>query len=190
MYDASNQKLQTLILASTVMFVSLSTVMIQGNLGAQPILILPNIATVRCMAISGAASFFFLFISIVMCVELLNRSARFMMNMSDYQQIKIDKSNDEYEEHVFGVDDPVYNLDSKIVRDQWIGHETMMLKEIRKMRERRRNIFQHPDKKSFFRKSFSQFWTSIQSELWCADLCFYLGAYCMLLATGISASYT
>ena len=102
MYDASNQKLQTLILSSTVMFVSLMTIMIQP----QEVLTITCVYTCayaytsafifgdsdclrthiymqdhyetfplahRLMSFFGALSFFFLFASIVMCIELLNR---------------------------------------------------------------------------------------------------------------------
>ena len=85
MYDASNQKLQTLILSSTVMFVSLSTVIIQGQADTKD-----TSAPVYCMAAFGSLSFSLLFASIVSCIELLNRTAKFMMKQSDSHQFRID----------------------------------------------------------------------------------------------------
>jgi hypothetical protein len=194
MYDASNQKLQTLILASTVMFVSTSTVMIQGNLGAEPNPEDPNLSTVRAMAVFGSLSFFFLFVSIVLCVELLNRSASFMMNMSDYQQMKIelyhgiDDDDDEDEDGEKAkkyLKEVVAVKNSTDVKKRWLNHEARMADTMRLVRADREDVFEYPEKRNFFQKSFSQFWTSIETELHCADISFYAGTWFMLLATGI-----
>lgn len=97
MYDASNQKLQTLILASTVMFVSLSTVMVQGSITPGT----PK-AVISCIAFSGGLSFFCLLVSIVLSVELLHKTSHSMMNEAEYQQYKIEnfiKTNNGFNFH-------------------------------------------------------------------------------------------
>lgn len=188
MYDASNQKLQTLILASTVMFVALSTVMIQGNLGSQPILQPQTVYTrmsIQFMSVFGALSFLCLFFSIIMCIELLNRSARFMMTMSDYQQLKIDDFNQDKAAYSLQEKDFVVGSTGKEVEEKFNRHEKDISQTMKSIRDHRKDIFEHPDKKAFFQKSFSQFWTSIEKELYFADLFFYSGTWFMLLATAL-----
>jgi hypothetical protein len=79
-YETRNQQLQTIIVASSVMFAALSTVIIQG--------VLPQGTTPRepyitlALAISGGLSFTALFLCIVFCVELLMKASRFMIKRS------------------------------------------------------------------------------------------------------------
>ena len=77
MYDSRNQQLQTIIVASSVMFAALSTVIIQG--------VLPQGTTSTylwvtvTMGVSGGLSFTMLFLSIVYCVEILMKASKFMI---------------------------------------------------------------------------------------------------------------
>jgi hypothetical protein len=79
-YETRNQQLQTIIVASSVMFAALSTVIIQG--------VLPQGTTPRepyitlALAVSGGFSFTALFLCIVICVELLMKASRFMIKKS------------------------------------------------------------------------------------------------------------
>lgn len=73
MFDQRNQNFQTIILASSVMFTGLSTAIVDG--------ILPEHSTafvVVAFALTSALSFFFLFICVVICIELVIRASNFM----------------------------------------------------------------------------------------------------------------
>ena len=73
MYDQRNAEFQTMIISSTVMFMALSTVIIQG--------FLPSTASeniYETSAASSALSFLFLFICIVIFSKIVNRTSNFM----------------------------------------------------------------------------------------------------------------
>ncbi len=73
MFDQRNQQFQTIILSSSVMFSALSTVIIQG--------ILPDTSgdiIFVSYALTTSLSLAFLFIAIVMCIEIITRASKFM----------------------------------------------------------------------------------------------------------------
>eukprot|EP01031_Cornospumella_fuschlensis_P037005 gene37005-44902_t len=73
MFDQRNQSLQTLILASSVMFTGLITAITNSSLP------LPTSAFMSIsFAVTTSMAFLFLFICIVVCIELIIRSSNFM----------------------------------------------------------------------------------------------------------------
>lgn len=80
MHDQRNQQLQTIILSSSVMFSSLSTVIIQGPLN-------PSSSSFLLISysLSSSLSFGSLFICIVISIEIIMRSSRFMYEKSKNQ---------------------------------------------------------------------------------------------------------
>ena len=85
MYDQRNQQLQTLILSSTVVFAALSTIIIQGILPQQLFdgsVDSPVDTTLIPIAFSflNCASFTFLFLTVVLCIEVMRISSKFMIN--------------------------------------------------------------------------------------------------------------
>jgi hypothetical protein len=73
MFDQRNQNFQTIILASSVMFTALSTVIIDGALPTQT-----SEALIVAFSLTSALSFAFLFLSMVICMELVMRASSFM----------------------------------------------------------------------------------------------------------------
>lgn len=80
MFDQRNQQLQTIILSSSVMFSALSTVIIQGPLNAEASSFLIVSYSVVC-----SLSFAALFITIVICMEIVMRASRFMLTGSQLE---------------------------------------------------------------------------------------------------------
>lgn len=77
MFDQRSQQFQTVILASTVMFTSLTMVIVQG--------VLPDTTSSAlkvAYAITGSLSFSFLFLTIVTSIEVINRASVFMYKRS------------------------------------------------------------------------------------------------------------
>ena len=73
MFDQRNQSFQTIILASSVMFTALSTAIVDGNLAdssSQLIII--------AYALTSSLSFAFLFLCVVICIEIVMRASSFM----------------------------------------------------------------------------------------------------------------
>ena len=167
------------------------------------------------MSFFGALSFFFLFASIVMCIELLNRTSRFMMTQSDHYQFRIekvckfnvknDKSNARYDRYFVDEEEEEEedeNGGDRIHTDRWLSHWSEHQREIfgkmRKRRNQRRKVWamdriiSQADVESniysrtstpHFKRSFGQFWASVQREAYAADLFFYLGTWSMLALT-------
>lgn len=81
MFDQRNQQLQTMILASSVMFSALSTVIIQGFLDTSAI----SPFLVIGYSLSTSLSFAFLFLSIVISIEIILRASKFMYHRSTRQ---------------------------------------------------------------------------------------------------------
>lgn len=73
MYEQRNSQFQTIIVASTVMFGALCTVIIEGNLPLET----GKVETIILMAFSGT-SFALLFMCMVLSLKLILRSSRFM----------------------------------------------------------------------------------------------------------------
>lgn len=90
MFDQCNQSLQTVLLGNCIMFASLSTVIFQGFICGTPDM---NPDLVSCenvdgyvfisYSLSSALSFAFLFISIVLCIEVILLSTHFMYNRAN-----------------------------------------------------------------------------------------------------------
>jgi hypothetical protein len=73
MFDQRNQQFQTTIISSSVMFSALSTVIIQGPLSNQASKFL-----LISYSLTTSLSFAFLFLSIVLCIEITSRASKFM----------------------------------------------------------------------------------------------------------------
>lgn len=79
-YDQRNQQLQTLILSCTVMFGALSTIMVQGSLAdASPK------GMVILFSIVNGLSFACLVGCLVLCIEILSLTSRFMICKANFQ---------------------------------------------------------------------------------------------------------
>ena len=87
MFDQRNQSFQTIILSASVMFSSLATVIIQG--------FLPKNAGVELYvlyAITCSFSFLFLFLSIVLCIEVILRASNFMVYRASQHTLQLKES--------------------------------------------------------------------------------------------------
>jgi hypothetical protein len=73
MYEQRSQEHGTIILSSTIMFSALCTVMFQAQLPLDS-----GFEVEIAMSIAAGASFFFLFISIVLCTKIVIRSSKYM----------------------------------------------------------------------------------------------------------------
>jgi hypothetical protein len=73
MFDQRNQSFQTIILASTVMFSALASIIVDGNLPLHSGAFLLVAYSLTC-----SLSFSFLFLCIVFCIELVIRTSSFM----------------------------------------------------------------------------------------------------------------
>ena len=73
MFDQRNQSFQTIILASSVMFSALASIIVDGNLPVNSGKFLLVAYSLTC-----SLSFSFLFLSIVFCIELVIRTSSFM----------------------------------------------------------------------------------------------------------------
>jgi hypothetical protein len=79
-YDQRNQQLQALILSCTVMFAALSTIMVQGYLRGSS----PN-PLVISFSLCNGLSFACLVGCLVLCIEILGLTSRFMICKASYQ---------------------------------------------------------------------------------------------------------
>lgn len=73
MFDQRNQSFQTIILAASVMFTALSTAIVDGNLDEKT----PSFLIIA-YALSSSLSFAFLFLCVVVCIEIVMRASSFM----------------------------------------------------------------------------------------------------------------
>lgn len=92
MFDQRNQIMQTIILASSVMFSSLSTVIVQG--------IIPQKAPSEVFvsyAFFFSISFVFLFVAIIISLEVIRRSSEFMYKRSKNHSMRLEKTLSEKE---------------------------------------------------------------------------------------------
>jgi hypothetical protein len=86
MYEQRNSQFQTIIVASTVMFGALCTVIIEGNLPLDS----GKWETIILMAISGM-SFALLFVCMVLSLKLILRSSRFMYTRASVHNRVVNK---------------------------------------------------------------------------------------------------
>lgn len=175
-YDASNQKLQTLILSSAVMFAALSTVLIQGQLPDSSIVSPPIIWV---MAGAGAISFSCLFFSIVVCIELLNRLSVEMQSNAKMQIIELSGLTDS-DKQKSSERNPLNFVDMKIedIQEHWKSHEETMEKKLKAIEENRKNIKKHSDVDKLL-----EFWDVIETKTLYAEFYFYIGTILMLVCT-------
>jgi len=77
MFDQKNQQFQTIIVSASVMFAALSTVIIQGIIPSNSCSFL-----FIAYALTTALSFGYLFICIVICIEIISNASAFMFKKS------------------------------------------------------------------------------------------------------------
>ena len=77
MFDQKNQQFQTIIVSASVMFAALSTVIIQGIIPSNSCTFL-----FIAYALTTALSFGYLFICIVICIEIISNASNFMFKKS------------------------------------------------------------------------------------------------------------
>jgi len=185
MFDQRNQQYQTIILSSSVMFAALSTTIIQG--------ILPSgSSSFICIAyaITTSLSFAFLFLCIVLCIEIVSRASQFMYKRSI-------KHTDNLKKAIETTENAITNMrhnqekskkekrNEDYVKDRWNQHEI----EMHKMMAERENInrevayFHEQKEVSEMQKPFEDFWNK-SCKRWgrIAILFFYAGTYNLLLA--------
>ena len=258
MFDQRSQNLQTIILASSVMFSALSTVIIQGYLPNPRIISssttvsptetptvnpveaapsesptmehhkfpssyptsFPTIAPTAASANSiiyisyslfSALSFAFLFLSVVICVEVIRRASLFMYqrakvhsallnralletkNMMDELHIKTDDESVRKTNEAVSLKTQRLRNRSRVrvssmtddqVEEEWLSHESKLRKYL-EQREQVNNL-SHEEVAAvggFGGQSFQQFW-DYHCTFWSktALLCFYLGTLTLLVA--------
>lgn len=84
MFDQRNQIMQTIILTSSVMFSSLSTVIVQGFIPLKA----PS-AVFASFAFFFSISFVFLFVAIIVSLEVIKRSSEYMYKRSRNHSIRM-----------------------------------------------------------------------------------------------------
>ena len=86
MFDQKNRHHQTIILSSSAMFSALATVIIQGTFPEST-----NNIIIISYALSSSFSFAFLFISIILCIQIVRLSSEFMYTKALLQRKKLSK---------------------------------------------------------------------------------------------------
>lgn len=86
MFDQKNRHHQTIILSSSAMFSALATVIIQGTFPEST-----NNIIIITYALSSSLSFSFLFISIILCIQIVRLSSEFMYTKALLQRKKLSK---------------------------------------------------------------------------------------------------
>eukprot|EP00981_Chlorochromonas_danica_P000329 scaffold85_cov175-Ochromonas_danica.AAC.14 len=196
MFDQRNQSFQTMILASSVMFTGLSTAIVDGTLP-------PGTAEWLIIAFSttAALSFFFLFICVVICVELVIRASNFMYRRAKrhannlkraifetkslMQQLNMQEGQGLREADKRRI---ITNMDDQALNSEWKGHES----KLQRFLDQRENINDliavvdhvNPSEPRDAKKmiSFQDFWKQ-SCSFWnhVAVIFFYLGTGCLLL---------
>ena len=84
MFDQKNQQFQTIIVSASVMFAALSTVIIQGIIPSNSCSFL-----FIAYALTTALSFGYLFICIVICIEIISNASTFMFEKSKGEHCRL-----------------------------------------------------------------------------------------------------
>ena len=204
MFDQCNQSLQTVLLGNCIMFSSLSTVIFQGFLCGTPAL---NPDLVACTdvdpnvfafySLSSAISFAFLFISIVLCVEVILISTEFMYIRADDYISVLTQAMKKTKDLMKSTNQRLAIVEDKLALEKcWSEHESAIHKQLDVQGEiidsyldptkglsYKAHQHSHTKKQPKGGNNFSKFW-----KLWCqkkqfyAVLFFYLGTGFMLLA--------
>jgi hypothetical protein len=191
MFDQCNQKNQTIILASSVMFSALATIMVQGYLSDKV-----NDDIISVYAITSSVSFLFLYLAIVNSVELTARASRFMYKRAKYQTKQLEDAILNSKEMIRDIKGSGRTrsrrnlLDEKgNIDEEWKKHEQLVYDFILQRDDLHRLAAAidliHEDKDQN-RMSFGDFW-----RLHClkyanyATAYFYLGTANLLFATMI-----
>lgn len=208
MFDQRNQNFQTIILASSVMFAALSTVIVEGELPEES-----GDFLFVAYALSSALSFAFLFLSIVICIEVLMRASSFMYRRAKAHTRQLKEAISRTKimmkklrgdtglstnnlSSMDGRDDADGSKSGKInfrrsisameqdaVEEEWTRHETEIqeyLAEREKINDRTAIVM---NGNGVSRKSFQEFWKeSCKSWAELAVLFFYGGSVNLLLA--------
>ena len=183
MFDQRNQQYQTIILSSSVMFAALSTVIIQGILpsGSSP-------AICIAYAVTTSLSFAFLFICIVLCIEIISKASHFMYGKSkdhtDNLSEAIENTKAEMEK-IMKNEASSSNSDEK---ERWKTHGELIRDMLDKREEINRKVAYQKEAKEGQKpfEPFEDFWNK-SCKIWgrIAILFFYVGTYNLLLAIGL-----
>lgn len=190
MLEVSSQRFQSIILASSVMFGTLSSVIVDGSLpdGVDLSLVYPY-------AISSTLSFSFLFISIVLSIEVVIRTYSFMFISARHQsrQIKngktqaIDILNSFKTKFVSRNNDDktfvIASLKEEDTSKMFDKHEEAYSDTL----DQRGKIIETLSREKSIQKiSFDDYWNKTCSVYGqCALLSFYLGTACLLAAVAV-----
>lgn len=172
-YDASNQKLQTLILSASIMFAALSTVIIQGQLPDDA----PNVL-VDAIAYAGTLSFSFLFVAIVICIELLHKTSKFMMDFNARIERKMKEIQESRKKSNSSKDILKKIIRLEDVTTYWETQADVYLERLSSTANEIETIYDCEI------ESFSKFWEAtcrLQADA--ADIVFYLGTWLFILTT-------
>jgi hypothetical protein len=204
MFDQRNQQMQTIILASSVMFSALSTVIIQGYLPTDDSL--PTLQSYYILySLSGSLSFAFLFLSITICIEIIMKSSKFMYRRSRDQAKNLADAINEAKDVITELKDTAFSPTSDTTKSPrvfvasmnqeqlnvgWERHE----KKVQKLLKAREVIIENAVKQFINLEegkdpeTFSVFWER-NCRAWAdlATLFFYLGTLCLLLAVMVFA---
>ena len=214
MFDQCNQSLQTVLLGNCIMFSSLSTVIFQGFLCGTPALnpnlvactdVDPNVFAFYSLV--SAISFAFLFISIVLCVEVILISTEFMYLRAFMYISVLTEAMKTTKDLMQSTNQRLAIVEDKLALEKcWSEHETAIHKRLDEqgkiidsyldptkeedtLREGKGNKVPQPYKKTKQQKAgnnFSTFWKKwCQNKQFYAVLFFYLGTGFMLLAVMI-----
>lgn len=193
MFDQRNQQYQTIILSCSVMFASLSTVIIQGFLPT-------NSGTNLFLAYSLVTSISFacLFLSIVLCIEITHRSSRFMYKRANKQtkQLKeaIENSKNmlsQMRQKFFTKEQKRFKITTDVtdsLEAEWMNHENFVhdYLQARDDINTKAAIIDIAGDLSSDRKSFEKFWKE-SCEQWgrWAIFFFYAGTVFLLASIAL-----
>jgi membrane protein implicated in regulation of membrane protease activity len=201
MFDQRNQSFQTIILASSVMFTALSTAMTNGLIPLQS-----SEVFVIGYALTTSLSFGFLFLCVVVCIELVLRASSFMYRRAhkhtEALRDAIEKTKDMMRRlrarsrlpssNIPGTikETPktgrsIVTMDDNALNDEWFKHEIEIqnyLSEREKINDATAVVANTGGEESN-KKSFQQFWNE-SCKFWAelAILFFYAGTLNMLLS--------
>lgn len=131
MFDQKNQQYQTVIVSASVMFSALSTVIIQG--------ILPNNSTnliFIAYSLTTSLSFGSLFLSIVICIEVISNASSFMFYKSSKLSEELRRINEVGpESDMQAMLEKVMSIDKKDFDNVWQNHEKYLKEKLKKRDE-------------------------------------------------------
>jgi len=182
MFDQRNQQYQTIILSSSVMFAALSTVIIQG--------ILPNGASsFICIAyaLTTSLSFAFLFLCIVLCIEIVSRASQFMYKRSIKHTDNLKRAVDTTENAIKNMrqnqkkskQDNDDNEDEEKFQERWNAHEHEMFRMMNERENINREVaYFHNQSVNDDQIPFEDFWNN-SCKIWgkIAILFFYADSH-------------